>query len=897
MATITGTQGNDALVGTATADSIVGLGGNDLLDGGLGNDTLEGGDGDDTYVVRDIGDIVTENAVENTPGAVGDLVYVDVPNFALSSGQVVATYFGAANVEAISTLDQAGTQAINLVAGTGTRTVVGNAGVNNIQGFFSNVTAATAATLIGLGGNDAYSVFSANTLVQEAAGGGTDSLFVGFGQGGFTLAGATNTYSLLAGSEVETINLGAAGSFTGNAIVQTINGSTGADTIDGGGGADFINGFAGADVVSVSLGVRVDGGADTDRVIASTSYALTGFNAAQVNSNVEVLELAGRANVTAATTVAAANTATTGNYLVGDQGAQLIIGDNGANTLLGAPTLTGAGNDTLVGLGGSDVYRVYAQGDVVLEGSSTAAVDTGAFDTVYTSVSYSLLTNDTNAATALAAGGAATGLFTDAATVQQIEVLSAADQAGTDALTLTGNTLANTIIGNAGANVLNTGGGTGVDRLNGLGGNDTYNIDIVGTFIEEAAGGGTDTANVSVTGYSVTAGAQVEVVNLTVAGGGSITGNEFAQTINGTANNDTIIGGGGTDTLVGGAGNDTYTVDSLDDVTTEAAAGGSDTVLFTGTTGGYALTAGQEIEVLRAAPYNATPTAAAPTTAILLSARAPDTSAIYLVGNAAAQLITGNNGDNTILGSAAANGNAGVNDTLAGLSGNDTYRVFSTGDVVIEGTAGGNDIVFTNTNFSLLANAANANAFLTTQATNQGTSLVADAPTTTVGNIETLSAASQGDTTALTLIGDNGNNTIIGNNGSNILGGGAGNDTLIGLGRGDNFYFNEFGAANADTIQDFNAVNGGDHFLLNTTTFTGLTANGGTLADASFRLSNDAAAQTNAGTIVYDQASGQLFYDANGTAVNGGISLIATITPGTSVVASDIFLTATAPTI
>jgi Ca2+-binding RTX toxin-like protein len=869
MATVTGTQGNDTLIGTAQADLLQGLGGNDLLDGGLGNDTMEGGDGDDTYVVRDNGDVITEGATEGA----NDLAFVDVVNFALSSGQTVGTYTASANVEAVSALEQAGTQAFNINAAASTRTVAGNAGANIITG-----AGTQSQTLIGLAGNDAYNVSSNTQIAQEAAGGGTDTLNVTLAAGG---TAAERTYNLVAGSEIETINLlgTAAVSFTGNATVQTVNGSAQNDTIDGGGGADFLSAGGGDDTIAVSSGVRVDGGAGTDRVISSTGYALTGQTATVVNTNVELLELAGRSAT--ATTVAGTNTATTGNFLVGDQGAQLIIGDNGTNTLLGAPTSTGAGLDTLAGLGGNDVYRVYAQTDVVLEGSSTTGVDTGGFDQVFTSVDYSLLQNDTNAAAATAANA----LFTDEATVQQIEVLSAADQAGTTALTLTGNTLAQTIIGNAGANTLNTGGGTAIDRLIGLGGNDTYNVDVVGTVIEEGAGQGTaDVANVSVTGYALTTDAQVEVINFTLTTGGTVTGNSVAQTINGNTGADTLIGGGGADTLVGGAGADRYTVDSLDDVVTEAAGGGLDTVLAVSN---YALTAGAEVEVLAANGFAGPGTTTPATT---LAATNTTTASIYLVGNEFAQAIYGSGGDNIILGSAAANGNAGVNDTLVGLGGNDTYRVFSSGDVVVEGTNGGTDIVFTNTNFSLAANTTAAATFATG---------LTDAPGTTagVGNIETLSAASQASTTALTLLGDAGSNTIIGNNGSNILGGGAGNDTLIGLGRGDQFYFADFGTANADLIQDFSAVSGGDRILLNTTVFTGLNANGNFLADSSFRLSNDSQAATTTGTIVYDEGTGQLFYDANGTGVAGGISLIATVTPGTSIVASDIALTATAPTI
>lgn len=50
MATIYGTDSDDALVGTAQADQIDGFDGNDTLTGGAGNDTIYGGSGDDVAV-------------------------------------------------------------------------------------------------------------------------------------------------------------------------------------------------------------------------------------------------------------------------------------------------------------------------------------------------------------------------------------------------------------------------------------------------------------------------------------------------------------------------------------------------------------------------------------------------------------------------------------------------------------------------------------------------------------------------------------------------------------------------------------------------------------------------------------------------------------------------------
>ena len=53
-----------------------------------------------------------------------------------------------------------------------------------------------------------------------------------------------------------------------------------------------------------------------------------------------------------------------------------------------------------------------------------------------------------------------------------VETLRTTNAAGTTAINLTGNELANIVIGNAGDNNLN--GGGGVDTLQGLAGNDFY---------------------------------------------------------------------------------------------------------------------------------------------------------------------------------------------------------------------------------------------------------------------------------------------------------------------------------------------------------------------------------------------------------------------------------------
>jgi Ca2+-binding RTX toxin-like protein len=164
--------------------------------------------------------------------------------------------------------------------------------------------------------------------------------------------------------------------------------------------------------------VIVEGaGSGTDRVRVATSFTLA------AGAAIEVLETLAINGVTAIN-------------LTGNDAFQTLVGNAGDNILNG-----GEGADTMIGGLGDDTFIVDDQGDEVTEG-----VGGGVFDTVRTSVNFAL------------DGGA------------NIEVLAAA--AGTAAIVLTGNALAQTVRGNGGANVLN--GLSGTDTLTGGSGADTF---------------------------------------------------------------------------------------------------------------------------------------------------------------------------------------------------------------------------------------------------------------------------------------------------------------------------------------------------------------------------------------------------------------------------------------
>ncbi|MBU6197884.1 MAG: calcium-binding protein, partial [Cyanobacteria bacterium REEB446] len=310
-------------------------------------------------------------------------------------------------------------------------------------------------------------------------------------------------------------------SLTGDGNNNTLTGGAGNDTLEGGAGNDTLDGLAGLDRL---IGL---GGNDTyivDNVgDVIVENALSGNDTVKASvtytlrNNIENLYLTGSGNING-----------TGNALN-----NTLTGNSGNNTLDG-----GTGTDTLIGGAGNDTYVVDSADDVVTE-----LFDEGT-DTVNASTSYTI-----------------------GAHIENLNLTGSGNINGT------GNALNNTLTGNSGNNTLD--GGTGTDTLIGGAGNDTYVVDSADDVVTELFNEGTDTVNAS-TSYTI--GAHIENLNLTGSGNINGTGNAGSNNITGNSGNNTLDGGTGTDTLIGGAGNDTYVVDSADDVVTELANEGTDTV-------------------------------------------------------------------------------------------------------------------------------------------------------------------------------------------------------------------------------------------------------------------------------------------------------------------------------
>jgi Ca2+-binding RTX toxin-like protein len=901
--------GNLTLTGNELANSITGSNGADVIYGGDDTvvDTLTGGQGNDTYIIRGANastDTIVEvaNSALNGTNGGNDTVIV-VASATRTSFQLT----GAAVVENIVASDANSTLDLALIGNATAQTIVGNAGVNEITG------GGGADTLIGLGGNDIYNVTTGAAVVTEAAGGGFDQINItsAGAAGDATGSTAANARQFTYTGDIEVIsaanstNTAAGGlqvNITGGAISQSIIGSAGSNVLNGGGGTDTLQGGAGSDTYVVDslddivseatlLNNNTDAGAagEIDVVFTSSNYALTRTaNNVVQNSFIEVLaaagtniapgagDLVGQGNGT--NNLNALSTTASNIYLVGDQGGQTIWGSagnniingyrNGGDETLTAVQIAALPADTLIGLGGSDTYRVYAQTDRVVEDND------GGFDWVYTSGDFNLQTNDT-AVAALAIGGQAAGTFINGA--QQIEVLSASQQDAVTNINLTGNAYGQIIVGSYGDNLIDDGGrtlGTDQDQLAGLRGNDTYTVRSQSTTVNENVGEGTDTVNVVYTTsggtFGLIAAAEVEFLNAVTAGVGiNLIGNRFNQVITGQSGADNLNGGGGQDTLVGGAGSDVYVIDSTNATNVTIIENGNDgTDLDRINTSVSFDLAATNASYVPSAGGQATGVNQGVGTIIdieqIVGLGAGD---ISITGNGARQLIvgtTGNNllnGDNDTMTGNVMTGTA-AGDTMQGLAGNDSYRVYSVNDVALERDGEGTDIVFAGTG---VAGAGNRYVLYAGQ------------------SIEGLTAANQSSTAGMFLAGNELAQSagIIGDNGNDTIWGLGGNDVLTGRGGSDIFGFAEVGAGTADTITDFSP---GDFIGLSNTagannTFTGaFAAVGANLASDEFVVGTQAVDGND--YIIYNQSTGQLFYDADGSGTQSTAVLFAQVTPG-----------------
>ena len=318
----------------------------------------------------------------------------------------------------------------------------------------------------------------------------------------------------------------------------------------------------------------------------------------------------------------------------------------------------------------------------------------------------------------------------------------------------------------------------------------------------------------------------------------------------GLAGDDVLNGQGQSDTMTGGLGNDLYYANVSSDVIVENEDEGQDTVR-----------AFQNFVL----PPNVEDL-------ILLAGTSGTGNGLdnYIRGNDAVNTLSGLGGDDTLDGKGGA-------DTMRGGLGDDTYIVNNSADKVEEtSAAGGIDTVQSSASFTLGANVENLVQIGTGNISGTGNSL---------GNAI---AGNSGDNTlrglggADLLKGNSGDDAIDGGSGDDRIYGGGGNDELEGGAGRDRFYFTSTPSpVHADVITDFSTSD--DLIYLARYAFTNVGGGGRLDADA-FRTGSAAADAED--RIIYDAATGNLFYDADGT---GAIAqqLFARVDPGLALTNAD----------
>jgi Ca2+-binding RTX toxin-like protein len=143
----------------------------------------------------------------------------------------------------------------------------------------------------------------------------------------------------------------------------------------------------------------------------------------------------------------------------------------------------------------------------------------------------------------------------------------------------------------------------------------------------------------------------------------------------------------------------------------------------------------------------------------------------------------------------------------------------------------------------------------------------------------------RGSETANPIVGGTGNDQLFGGVNNDVLIGGAGDDVLTG-GQGEDVFRFTSTADGIDSIVDFTVAD--DTIQLDNASFTQVGANG-TLDVTAFHLGS-LATQDADDRITYDDTTGAVYYDANGSAgVNDAIQ-IAQMATGLTVTQSDFFI-------
>jgi Ca2+-binding RTX toxin-like protein len=602
------------------------------------------------------------------------------------------------------------------------------------------------------------------------------------------------------------------------------------------------------------------------------------------------------------------------DQLTGSALADQIGGNNGNDTLFG-----GAGRDAINGESGND-WLTGGEGSDSLDGG--AGQDVAFFELSITGVEVNLATGVVaddgfgNAETILNVENVHGGLYDDVITLGSGGGY-VFGRAGDDLLT--GTDGFNKFFGGAGDDTVN--GGSGIDELSLI--DDLYyepGPQTQGAVADLATGvvidgwGGTD----RVSGVENLEG---------TARGDLLQGASAGNRLLGLDGNDTLAGRGGADWLEGGAGNDIlygFLENSGEDPSAQDGAdtliGGDGKDLIRGNSGNDSIAGGAGDDNLRGDAGDDTIDGGEGLDIVVyrfdeLGLTAGVVFSGAAIGTAAQLSFADGRGGTDLLIGIERVSLTGTRfaDTLTGGSGDDVFRGGRGADLINGGSGTQDWILYDDATAAVTVNLGTGRAFgvegndtlsgiewVTGSA--YGDTLTGDGVANSLGGLagndrleggggnDSLSGAVGSDT--LTggigndfLYGQEGTDWLEGGGGNDFLYGGQGSDTLTGQTGADGFVFDTAQDAlnNVDLITDF-AV-GQDKIWLERGAF-GAAGPDGTLAGAAFALGTVATEADD--RLIYDNATGNLYYDYDGSGSDSGAVLFATVTAGTALTAASI---------
>ena len=629
---------------------------------------------------------------------------------------------------------------------------------------------------------------------------------------------------------------------------QLINGTSGDDSIDGGPGDDTINGLAGNDVLNGHDGTdRLNGGDGNDTLNpgffgnGGDSFVDTldgGFGDDEYtvgwDGDVILADPGGIDTVYARNTDWTLGAGLDNLHTIDTVGSGFMLTGNELDNLI---SNAGSEGGVIFGMGGNDTLALgnAFNGSFASGGDGNDTVSAARDSEIHGDAGDDLLISSLNGGTATTMTGGA-GADTFLIHVPDGHQVTDFDRSDFDHIQLDATNMP--ALGSSGYFAIGdarfyaaagaTAGHDADDRL-------VYNT-TTGDLYYDTDGSGAGMAQIVAHLQSApTLFAQhVEVINGTAGGGISI---------NGTAGNDSLTGTSGNDTINGLAGNDTLN-----------GAGGRDTL--DGGTGNDLVFRGGD-------PFDP---------------------------NQGPSLLIGGDGDDTMVAAERFNFSSRTfDDTLVGGLGNDVFHVDS-GDAVSD--SGGVDLVVAeNGSWTLAAGFENLEIITDVPEWGSGVGNELDNDMSISYRGELHGGAGNdtlhGGNSRSSLHGDDGNDLLIdGNFDFSSFDGGAGNDTLLGAsslmtgGAGADVFVSEEGSI----IEDF--ASGVDTLRVDGAIFASVGPSG-RLAAGDARFHMGAAAHDADDRVIYNGATRELLYDADGNGAGAAIT-VATLQAGASVAATDI---------